>query len=113
MMPPDPDDQTVRRQLNRLLAAPRFVRNERLSRFLQFVVERHLEGRDAEIKESLIAVEVFDRKPDFDPKQHSIVRTEAARLRARLLEYYAGEGNGDSLIIELPKGAYVPVFRRP
>jgi TolB-like protein len=29
-----------------------------------------------------------------------------------LSEYYAGEGKGDSLIIDLPKGGYVPVFRQ-
>src|SRR5262249_13140091 len=47
-----------------------------------------------------------------DPKQDSIVRTEAGRLRARLAEYYAGEGGEEPVIIELPKGGYVPVFRR-
>jgi hypothetical protein len=34
---------------------------ERLSRFLRFVVERHLEGRDHELKESVIAIEIFGR----------------------------------------------------
>src|SRR6266571_451010 len=98
--------QEARRQLERILASPGFARNERLSRFLRFVVERYLEGRDQELKESLIAIEVFGRKPDYDPKQDSIVRSEAARLRARLIEYYAGPGRGDSLVIELPKGGY-------
>jgi TolB-like protein len=83
-----------------------------MSRFLRFVVERHLEGRDGELKESVIAVEVFDRNPDHDSKQDSIVRTEAARLRARLTEYYLGEGKGDNLVIALPKGGYVPVLRQ-
>jgi TolB-like protein len=87
-----------------------FARNERLSRFLRLVVERHLDGRDDEIKESLIAVEVFGRKPDYDPKRDSVVRTEAVRLRARLIEYYAREGSGDPVIIELPKGGYSPAF---
>src|SRR6516225_2088041 len=96
---------------HQVLASPGFVRNERLCRFLRFVFERHLEGRDQEIKESLIAVEVFGRKPDYDPKQYSIVRTEAGRLRARLAEYYAGEGRLDPVVIDLPKGGYVPVFR--
>src|SRR5262245_23321279 len=63
-----------------------------MSRFLTFLVDRHLEGRDEELKESLIAHEVFGRRPDYDPKQDSIVRTEAARLRARLAEHYAGAG---------------------
>lgn len=70
-------------------------------------------GRVSELKESLIAIEVFGRKPDYDPKLDSIVRTEAGRLRARLAGYYAGEGSGDPVIIELPKGGYIPVFRQP
>ena len=106
-----PDVEAARRQLERLLASPGFSRNQRLSRFLRFVVEQHLAGRDEELKESVIAVEVLGRSPDHDPKQDSIVRTEAARLRARLSEYYLGEGTDDRLVIELPKGGYVPVLR--
>jgi len=105
------EKQAARRQLEQVLASAGFSRNERLARFLRFVVERHLEGRDDELKESVIAVEVFDRSPDHDPRQDSIVRTEAGRLRARLSEYYLAEGNGDEVVIELPKGGYVPVFR--
>jgi adenylate cyclase len=106
-----PEHDAVR-QLDRILSSPGFARNERMSRFLRLVVERHLEGRDEELKESLIGVEVFGRRPDFDPKQDSIVRTEAGRLRARLTEYYAGDGRGDAVVIELPKGGYVPTVRR-
>ena len=101
----------ARRQLERVVASAGFSRNERLVRFLRFVVEQHLEGKDDELKESVVAVEVFGRSADHNPRLDSIVRTEAGRLRARLGEYYAGEGLNDSLIIELPKGGYVPVFR--
>ena len=79
--------------------------------FLRVIVERHLEGRDGELKESVIGVEVFGRQPGFDAKQDSTVRTEAGRLRARLAEYYAGDGLRDRVIIELPKGGYIPAFR--
>src|SRR5262245_18413917 len=103
--------ELVRQELARILSSAGFSRNERLSRFLRFIVERHLEGRDQELKESLVGVEVFDRRPDYDPKQESIVRTEAARLRVRLSEYYESDGRNDPAIIELPKGGYVPVFR--
>jgi hypothetical protein len=103
--------EAARRQLEKVLASPAFSRNERLSRFLRFVVEQHLAGRDDELKESVIAVEVLGRSPDHDPKQDSIVRTEAARLRVRLSEYYLGDGKDDPLVIELPKGGYVPAFR--
>ena len=98
------DLQVARSELERVLASPGFTRNERLGRFLRFVVEKHLEGRDDEIKEYVVAVEVFGRRPDHDPKQDSIVRTEAGRLRARLSEYYLGDGKDDPVIIELPKG---------
>jgi len=101
----------ARRQLERVLASRCFSRNDRLSRFLRFIVDRRLEGRDSEIKESVLAVEVFGRAADYDPKQDSIVRTEAARLRARLNEYYRGPGKHESLVIEMPKGGYIPQFR--
>jgi len=103
--------EAARDELERVLASSGFAHHERLSRFLRLVVERHLEGRDSDLKESVLGVEVFGRRPDYDPKQDSIVRTEAGRLRTRLAEYYAGEGSRNALVIELPKGGYTPVFR--
>ena len=55
----------------------------------------------------MIAIEVFGRPPDYNPKQDAVVRIEAGRLRARLAEYYQGGGAGDPIVIELPKGGYV------
>jgi len=104
-------EDRIRRALERALASPGFSRNERLSGFLRFLVEKHLEGRDSEIKESVIAHEVFGRQAGYDPKVDPIVRTEAIRLRARLEKYYQAEGSQDPLVIELPKGGYRPVFR--
>jgi TolB-like protein len=104
--------QAVRQHLERILESPGFSRNERLSRFLRFVVEGHLDGKDHELKESVIGIEVFGRRPDFDSRLDPVVRTEAVRLRARLSEYYTKEGKADSLVIELPKGGYVPRFRQ-
>jgi TolB-like protein/Flp pilus assembly protein TadD len=103
--------QAVRRQLERVLKSPGFSRNERLSGFLRFVVEGHLDGKDPELKESVIAVEVFGRSPDFDSRLDPVVRTEAVRLRARLSDYYLKDGKTDALVIDLPKGGYVPRFR--
>jgi TolB-like protein/Flp pilus assembly protein TadD len=103
--------QAVRRQLDRVLESPGFSRNERLSRFLRFVVEGHLNGKDHELKESVVAIEVFGRSPGFDSRLDPVVRTEAVRLRARLADYYLKDGKADTLVIELPKGGYVPRFR--
>jgi len=42
----------------------------------------------------------------FDPAIDAIVRVEAARLRAKLREYYDREGRTDPVRFELPKGGY-------
>ena len=102
-----------RKELERVLASACFARSEGLSRLLRFLVERKLERRDSELKESLIGVEVYGRKPDYDPKLDSTVRSEMGRLRARLSKYYTTEGSQDPLVIDLPKGGYVPTFREP
>src|SRR5215471_8927316 len=102
--------EPVRKQLERILSSAPFVRNERLSRFLRFVVQQALDGKTDEVKESLLGIEVFGRAPGYDTRSDSVVRTEAAKLRVRLTEYYAGEGASDPVIIELPKGGYAPVF---
>jgi serine/threonine-protein kinase len=104
-------EEEIRGALARVLASAGFARNERLSKFLGLLVERHLQGREGELKESVLAVEVFGRKAGYDPKLDAVVRTEAIRLRARLEKYYEVEGRGDPLVIELPKGGYRPVFR--
>ena len=103
--------EAVRAQLEKILASEGFARNDRLSGFLRFAVEHELSGRGDQLKESIIGVEVFGREPGYDPRHDSVVRTEAAKLRARLVKYY--ETAADSLVIELPKGAYKPVFRYP
>jgi len=105
-----PAPEQARAQLRRILASPLFSTARRLSQFLEFVVSRSIEGQAAEIKESLIGVEVYGREPTYDPKADSIVRAEASRLRAKLREYYETEGRNDPIRIELPKGSYTPAF---
>ena len=105
------EPQAVRKHVEEILRSPGFERNDRLSRFLRFIVEQHLEGRGAGLKESVIGTEVFGRAADYNPKSDPIVRTEARRLRARLGEFYERTGGGATLVIELPKGGYVPLVR--
>ncbi len=106
-----PTPAAIRAQLRRVLENPLFSNAHRMSQFLQFVVVRSIEGQAGEIKEYLIGVEVYQRNPSYDPKADSIVRAEASRLRAKLREYYDTVGRDDPVRIELPKGAYTPVFR--
>jgi TolB-like protein len=105
------DPVEVRREIAKILATADFVSNPRLSAFLRHVVEKTIEGRAEEIKEPTIAIEVFGRQPSFDPRIDSIVRTEARRLREKLGYYYLNAGREDRIVIEVPKGTYVPSIR--
>ncbi len=104
--------EQISAQLERMLDSPVFENSGRITRFLRFVVEQTLAGGQASIKGYTIGIEVFDRDASFDPAIDSIVRVEAGRLRAKIREYYETAGAADPLRIELPKGAYVPVFTR-
>lgn len=105
----DPADVVA--QLNRILASAEFSGSARLSRFLRLVVESAQTGKADSLKEYRIGVEVFDRGTDFDPRIDPIVRVQAARLRSKLLEYYAGKGAQDPIAISIPKGSYAPEIR--
>jgi hypothetical protein len=83
----------------------------RLTPLLTFVVGSTLRGEAAYLKETTIGVHVFGRDPAYDPKVDTIVRSQAWRLRSKLRKYYASEGANDRIIIEIPVGHYVPVFR--
>src|SRR5436189_1068805 len=101
--------QSVAAHLEKILSSQSFGNGTQASRLLRFVVERTLEGRADEIKESVLGVEVFGR-PSFDPRTDPIARVEASRLRQRLASYYQSEGRQDAVRIILPKGSYVPIF---
>lgn len=106
--PPEP--KIVREHLADVVASPPFARSRRLQRFLEYVVECELDGRRDDIQEYAIGLEVFDRGESFDPRSDSIVRVEARRLRERLADYYAGDGERQRVRIVLPKRGYVPSF---
>jgi hypothetical protein len=81
-----------------------------MSRFLGYAVRLTLEGKSADLKVYSIGLEVFDRKPSFDPRLDPIVRVEARRLRKKLDEYYDQERAGDPVRIRLPKEGYAVQF---
>ena len=110
MKPAETVTDPVLEELERILASPGFSRNDRLSGFLRYVVQQRLQGKADQLKETVIGTEVFGRKPDYDPRNDPVVRMEAAKLRARLANYYAGAGAVDPIHIEIPKGAYIPIW---
>jgi TolB-like protein/Tfp pilus assembly protein PilF len=100
----------VRQQLHRILSDPAFSGATRRSRLLRYLVEQALEDRPEGLKESVIATEVFERAPDYDPQVDSVVRVEVSRLRDRLAEYYVKAGPEEPVHIEIPRGGYRPIF---
>ena len=105
-----PSSESVRAELDRILASAQFRSSERLCRFLQFIVLRALDGEGDQLKEYRIGVEVFGRPSSYDPRLDPVVRLEARRLRAKLQAYYQAEGQRNPLRIEVPKGGYAPCF---
>ncbi len=108
-----PDAEAIRAQLNRLLAHPLFTNSKRYPVLLAYTVEQTLLGNGGDLKERTIGVEAFGRNPDYDVNLDPVVRTSAAEVRRRLIQYYYDPAHTGELIIELTAGSYVPVFRRP
>src|SRR5689334_22186379 len=106
-----PTDLPVAEQLARIVASRVFERSDRLRQFLEFTVGEALAGRAGALKEYTVATKVFGKEIAFDPRTDPIVRVQARRLRAKLQRYYASEGEGDPVVIELPRGGYAPVIR--
>ncbi len=107
---PSPEEPAIREQLERILSGPQFAASEGARRLLRFVVDETLAGRADRLKEYTLATEVLGRDASFDPKLSPAVRVEAGRLRQRLEHYYLTLGRDDPVLIELPRGGYVPRF---
>ena len=101
---------TALRHLERVLASTPFRQAERSAGLLRYLVERSFDRAGDRVKEYTIGIEALGRGKEFDPRTDPIVRAEASRLRGRLERYYAGEGQSDVVVMELPKGTYAPQF---
>src|SRR5438270_10163996 len=98
------------RQIDRLVNSHTLHGSESLCRLLRYLAEHALNNPGAPLKEYQIATEVFGRPADFDPQLDSTIRVQAGRLRVKLAEYYANEGSGDTIQLEMPKGTYLISF---
>jgi hypothetical protein len=106
------DPAAIREQLQRLLVHPLFANSKRYPALLSYAVEQTLLGNAAELKERSIGIEVFGRAPTYDANADPVVRITAGEVRKRLSLYYYDSSHAGELVIELPLGSYVPVFRQ-
>jgi hypothetical protein len=96
--------------VRRVSSSPQFRRAPKLRDFLNYVVERTLQDQGDSLNEQQIGRAVFARGDDYSPSEDNVVRAHARQLRVKLGEYFATTGKDEPLVLEIPKGTYVPVF---
>jgi adenylate cyclase len=105
-----PTIDQIREQLKSIVDAPSFANQNKIRRFLSYIVEQTLAGNARKLKQYSIATEALGRDASFDPELDPIVRLEAGKMRKALEVYYLSEGGADQVRITVPKGGYVPAF---
>ena len=111
-IPEELTPEAIQTEVERILASEKFARSKRLRTLLRFTVAQTLQGNADMLKEYVIGTEVLKKPDSYDPRSDSLVRVLASRLRVKLKEYYSDGGSEDPLVIEFPKGKYVPKFQR-
>jgi hypothetical protein len=86
------------------------IGSARLRDFLTHITLCALRQSPEEATEQQIGIHVFRRNPGFNSSEDSIVRSHARLLRLKLAAYFNAEGAVEPVIIEIPKGRYLPIF---
>lgn len=102
--------EDIDNQIQKIFFYPSFSESAILRKFLFFIVQETMAGRSNCLKEYTIAINVLDKPITFRPQENGIVRIHAGRLRRALDQYYNDAGTNDKVIIQIPKGKYVPEF---
>lgn len=108
----EPSIEERRALVERIARSEQFSRSARLRDFLLYVGKQSLKEGYPEINEQEIGHKVFGRPAAYDRSQDNIVRVNATELRRRIESYFATDGAHESLILDIPRGRYKPVFRR-
>jgi hypothetical protein len=98
--------------LDRVCQSRTFARSDRLRDLLRFVCTAAIDGKEEDLKEYTIGVEVLGRPPGYLPSEDSSVRSRAYELRRKLEKFYETEGSDATVRIVMPRGSYVPQFAR-
>ncbi|HXC96093.1 MAG TPA: hypothetical protein VNU92_10340 [Edaphobacter sp.] len=97
--------------VQRIIESPHLSGSARLKDFLLHVSACAIRGDPDCATEQQIGIQVFQRPPGFNSSEDSIVRSQARLLRKKLAAYFKEEGATEPILIEIPKGHYLPVFR--
>jgi len=112
---PSPEEDTIapdliREELRRIVTSRHFRTSRRGKEFLQYVVDQKISGKGDLLKERLIGVQIFGRKPDYATGEDPVVRVQAGDVRRRLESYHADSEVQCDILIQIPVGSYAPVF---
>jgi hypothetical protein len=106
-----PDSTRCWALVERVADSARLVRAPRLRDLLLFVSRRSLKEGSDQVREHEIGTEVFGRPRGYDTNVDNIVRANVSELRKRIEAYFESEGAREPLLMEIPRGNYVPAFR--
>jgi hypothetical protein len=106
-----PDPAACWALLERVAASAQLRRAARLRELLFYVGKRSLKDGCDRIHEQEIGSKVFGRPESYDTSFDNTVRTSVSDLRKRIEAYFNSDGLHETLIMEIPRGGYVPVFR--
>src|ERR1700733_10802272 len=96
--------------VQRIIESPYLIGSARLRDFLLHVTACAIRERPEDATEQQIGIQVFQRPPGFNSSEDSIVRSQARLLRHKLAAYFNAEGASEPVVVEIPKGHYLPVF---
>jgi hypothetical protein len=99
-------EESIRAQVSRIVQNKNLRLSEGQCRLLSYLAEKSLAGEADDLKEYVVGVDAFGKPPSYDPRQESVVRTQVARLRQKLADYYHTEGTNDPILVDLPKGGF-------
>lgn len=102
----------IQRTLEEITGGVSFKGSHRSAQFLEHVVKQAMLGNMDALKERMIGVELFGRKPSYNTGDDAIVRVTASDVRRRLQQHYAVLGKKAEVCIVLPLGKYVPELIR-
>jgi hypothetical protein len=98
--------ESIRAQVARIVQNKNIKLSVGHARLLSYLAEKSISGAADDLREYVVGVDAFGKPPSYDPRQESVVRTQMARLRQKLADYYRTEGADDPIIVDLPKGGF-------
>jgi hypothetical protein len=102
--------EAKRQLVSRIAASPHLIKAPRLTELLHYITERSLGDANSGLHEQEIGTVVFGRATNYDTSQDNIVRVQIGHLRRKLEKYFSAEGLTEPLLLEIPRGSYVPHF---